>query len=92
VFSLPTLPPLLRWLEPYRDQAEAVQAIGVNAITTSDRTMRFDAVVQLKKGASAGVLPKALPKKIDAPKDEKKSEDGKKPDAAKKPEDKATKP
>jgi Protein of unknown function (DUF3352) len=87
VFSLPTLPPLLRWLEPYRDQAEAVQAIGVNAITTSDRTMRFDALVQLKKGANPGVLPANLPKKSAEPKDAKKSEDGKKPDAAKKPED-----
>jgi hypothetical protein len=87
VLSLPTLPPLLRWLEPYRDQAEAVQAIGVNAVTSSDRTMRFDALVQLKKGANPGPLPLALPKKSVEPKDEKKSEDGKNSDAAKKPED-----
>jgi hypothetical protein len=62
IFALPTLPPLLRWLEPYRTWGEAVQAIGLNALTSSDRTMRFDALVQLKKGKAAGPLPTASPK------------------------------
>ncbi len=61
IFAMPTLPPLLRWLEPYRDFGEAVQAIGMNAFTSSDRTMRFDAFVQLKQGTPAGPLPTAPP-------------------------------
>jgi Protein of unknown function (DUF3352) len=86
VFSLPTLPTALRWLEPYRDGAEAVQAIGVNGIATSDRTLRFDALVQLKKGDNPGPLPANLPPKSAAPKADKPADAVKPPDAPKKPE------
>jgi Protein of unknown function (DUF3352) len=58
VFSLSKLPPLLTWIEPYRDWLEAVRTIGMTAVTTSDRTARYDAMVLLKKSAlSPGPLP-----------------------------------
>ncbi len=60
IFAMPTLPPLLRWLEPYRDFGEAT-GDRMNAVTSSDRTMRFDAFVQLKQGTPAVPLPTAPP-------------------------------
>ncbi|MBE9032819.1 DUF3352 domain-containing protein [filamentous cyanobacterium LEGE 11480] len=76
VLKQPVLPPLLSWLKPYRDSAEAVQSIGMNAVTSSDRTLRFDAFVQLIKGANAGPLPKTKPKPSPKP---QKTEKSKKP-------------
>ena len=36
---------------------EAIRSIGITMVNTSDRTIRYDAVVLLKKGATPGVLP-----------------------------------
>lgn len=61
---------MLAWLEPYRDGGEAIQAIGLNGVTTTDRTQRFDALIQLKPGPNAGPLPLTKPPKSAAPKPE----------------------
>jgi hypothetical protein len=58
VFSLSKMPPLLTWIEPYRDWLEAVRTIGLKSVASSDRTTRYDALVLLKKSAT---LPGALP-------------------------------
>lgn len=63
IFALPQLPPLFSWLDPYRDWGEAVRSIGLNAVTSSDRTIRFDAFVQLKPGSAAGPLKRVAPPK-----------------------------
>lgn len=49
--------PLLRL--PLNNQfwAEAIRSIGVTIASTSDRTIRYDAIVLLKQGATPGVLP-----------------------------------
>ncbi len=49
--------PLLRF--PLNNQfwAEAIRSIGVTIASTSDRTIRYDAIVRLKQGATPGVLP-----------------------------------
>ncbi len=36
---------------------EAIRSIGITTANTSDRTVRYDAIVLLKKGATPGVLP-----------------------------------
>ena len=36
---------------------EAIRSIGITTANTSDRTIRYDAIVLLKKGATPGVLP-----------------------------------
>jgi hypothetical protein len=70
IFSTSELAPMLAWLEPYRDGGEAIQAIGLNGVTTTDRTQRFDALIQLKPGPNAGPLPLTKPPKSAAPKPE----------------------
>lgn len=67
IFSDRELSPLFAWLEPYREGGEAIQAIGLNGVTTSDRTQRFDALIQLKPGPTAGPLPLTRPQKSAEP-------------------------
>lgn len=49
--------PLLRQILANQFWAEAIRTIGVTTATTSDRTIRYDAIVLLRKGAEPGVLP-----------------------------------
>jgi Protein of unknown function (DUF3352) len=57
VLSQPQLPSLFVWLNPYRDWVEGVRSMGMSAITTNDRTMQFNMMVLLKKGAFPELLP-----------------------------------
>jgi hypothetical protein len=63
--------PLLRF--PLNNQfwTEAIRSIGVTIASTSDRTIRYDAIVLLKQGATPGILPsptaKPTPKPIPTP-------------------------
>jgi hypothetical protein len=69
LFSLSKLPPLFAWVEPYRDWLEAIRTIGTKSVITSDRTIRYDSFVSLKKsGNIPGTLPApSLPKPIPSP-------------------------
>jgi hypothetical protein len=77
IFSLSKLPPLLTWMEPYRDWLEGVRTIGLTAVNTSDRSTRYDAIVLLKKGNTPGLLPAVgstlAPKPTPSPKPTPKS-------------------
>jgi hypothetical protein len=57
VLSQPQLPSLFAWLNPYRDWAEGVRSIGMNAMTTNERTMQFNMLLLLKKGEFPELLP-----------------------------------
>ncbi len=49
--------PLLRLPLSNQFWAEAIRSIGITIASTSDRTIRYDAIVLLKQGATPGVLP-----------------------------------
>jgi hypothetical protein len=57
ILSLPTLPPLLQWINAYRDWLEGVRGIGLSAVPSSDRISQFDVMVLLKQGNSPAPLP-----------------------------------
>ena len=46
---------------------EAIRSIGITTANTSDRTIRYDAIVLLKKGATPGVLPSPTAQVIPLP-------------------------
>jgi hypothetical protein len=46
---------------------EAIRSIGITTANTSDRTIRYDAIVLLKKGATPGVLPSPTAQVIPTP-------------------------
>jgi len=46
---------------------EAIRSIGITTANTSDRTIRYDAIVLLKKGATPGVLPSPTAQIISPP-------------------------
>lgn len=51
---------------------EAIRSIGITTANTSDRTIRYDATVLLKKGETPGVLPSPTAPVIPAPTKKKK--------------------
>jgi hypothetical protein len=57
ILSLSTLPPLLQWINSYRDWLEGIRGIGLSAVTSSDRTSQFNIMVLLKQGNSPAPLP-----------------------------------
>jgi hypothetical protein len=46
---------------------EAIRSIGITTANTSDRTIRYDAIVLLKKGVTPGVLPSPTAQVIPMP-------------------------
>lgn len=46
---------------------ESIRSIGITMANTSDRTIRYDAIVLLKKGATPGVLPSPTAQAIPTP-------------------------
>jgi hypothetical protein len=62
--------PLLQFPATAQTWLEAVRSVGVTAITSSDRTTRYDVKVMLQKGAAPGPLPSpgAIPSPSPSPK------------------------